>query len=141
MRDVYSTTAYEYPGLTLCGGEEDCVYREGRSVWAQVTASRHRLDYWVINSSIHPTTGQRITSPSQIPLIQAFAPEFIYEELGTFLRMPAPDKSLSNLTSPTETQYIDDYVHKGLEIVSEGSSVHQWMGNIYERRTIYVVAK
>ena len=79
-------------------------------------------------------SGGDYTTPLGIPLVEKWFPTRIISGVTSYFTIANDD------TTPTGDDYVTDYIDT-ITICAEASSVSQWMGPIYERKTRYVIAK
>lgn len=99
--------------------------RGRRSTLIKAVASRIAVDYWL------PGVTASITTPADIDLQTAFR---VLSSQGE------PTTTVGANTNPSATEY-QTLVDNGEELVAEDTQLTRYRGNIYERRTRFVVAQ
>jgi len=135
----YETFVYQFPGymgflanpatlLTDTPGS----FPVGREPFSDSVTSRIVTDYYLCAS------GQAYTTPGAIPTVPRL--KYYYTTADQEAKYLADNPPYAVQSTPSRATY-SGYVTGGTEIVVEDSKLDRWMGNIYQRRTRYAVAK
>lgn len=159
-RDDYGTLSYNFPGYMARIQETDItpwgvvfnllsggVERPGRAPRVSAANSRTRFDYFLCGA------GGQYETPNDIPIIAeqryVYGPDVIGTVIGRTVQPGSdlPDRILydeqtgaGHYSIPNVQEWVA-MVEDGTEVVAEDSAIRNWMGNIFERATRYVVAK
>ena len=164
-RNLFESYAHTIPAFTV-----DDAQTLARNSSSKIVASRIQLDYFVYDSldlltgiipGVFPGT-HRLDATTGIFPTGLILPEMAYFEPDPFFGTPGASPlnaiemnliinfagvsealvdptSISAGSNPTSSQY-KAWIAAKYEIVAEASSLSQWMGNIYQRQTRFVVA-
>jgi hypothetical protein len=138
-RSEWSTITFNFPGYFGTRLPPYFQYYERigdeRDPWTATSVCRVLSEYFLC------ATGQTYETPQDIPIIsrQLFTLDGRPDQPIDYLVNQTTNPLLS-ATEPTLPEYMA-LVAAEDEIVAEDSTIERWMGNIYERKTRYVIAK
>lgn len=133
-RNEWESFNYTFPAFTTTLGKT-------RQAFNLTYRSRVQFDYILVGTG---TTNADISAITIFPPLMLFADEatattaMLLQGPEVPLQDPVVGVSVGSL--PTASQY-QGWVLTGKEVVVEGSILRRWMGNIFERRTRFMVAQ
>jgi hypothetical protein len=147
-RNVLEKFAYSFPGFDV---PQDPTSPLIRQRFVKNVPSRIQYDYFIFDDDevlplipVWPN-GPRLNATTGVEPVGIILEEQRYMSESFFVLVDtindADVSSGTTATTPTLSQYLSFATPPSAEIIVEGSTLRQWMGNIYERRTRYVLAE